>query len=69
MKRVGVIAALSVCAAAYSADITLTPAEDAHCTMQGGCHFVTDEWLRGQIRAAYEAGRKESAERCRRPMT
>lgn len=69
MRLTATIALLSLCAAAYSADITLTPAEDAHCTMQGGCAFVTNEWLRAQVKAAYEAGRKESADLCRRPMT
>lgn len=69
MRLTAAIAMLSVCAAAYSADLTLSPTEDAHCTMQGGCSFVTNEWLRGQIRAAYEAGRREVAERCKRPMT
>jgi len=60
-------ALLALCAAAYSADATLTPDEQVHCQLQGGCVLVTNDWLRSQIRAAHDAGQREAP--CRRPMT
>jgi len=61
---VGLIAATAV-----AADINLTAKEDIICIMQGGCLFVTQEWLAQRLKAAHEAGRQEGADLCRRPFT
>ena len=61
------LACIAIYASVYAADATLTPDEQVHCQLQGGCVLVTADWLRSQIRAAHDAGQRDAP--CRKPMT
>ena len=67
MKVAAFIACVAIWSAVYAADATLTPDEQVHCQLQGGCVLVTNDWLRSQIRAAHDAGQRDAP--CRRPTT
>lgn len=67
MKLVLAMGAVAFVLTVYAADATLTPDEQVHCQLQGGCVLVTNDWLRSQIRAAHDAGQREAP--CRKTMT
>ena len=54
---------------AHGLNVVLSSDEAVKCQLQGGCSLVTNDWIKTQLRAAHEAGKREGAEPCRRPMT
>lgn len=69
MKAAAALAILLAWPAAHGLDVALSSDEAVTCKLQGGCSFVTNDWLKTQLKAAHEAGKREGAEPCRRPMT
>lgn len=69
MRAAAIIAILLAWPAAYGLDVVLSSDESITCQMQGGCSFITNDWLKTQLKAAHEACKREGAEPCRRPMT